>query len=329
MRVETTNIRMDYDHSAIKLDSRKELAALVKAYGNQVSEDPGSQAPNGTNASDPTSGARGSTNCDAPGYAKDPLEELKKDPDYQDKKKLLDAAQKLENGQGLYFIDEEFGGGFEHGLGDGKINMANIEDAAKDPSSRGYQAARLLLDNPRLFSLIDADGDDLLTEGELRAFIAATKGEIQAMEKQAQESAASTNGTNGPPPSDSSNTARPPGGSSTNPPKESGTSETDLEKKFKEMTPIPAPSNDKTLDGAAANMNNLLGWTESEISRLSELYGQAEGNTKLQKEIETRMNELTRRAQSIASMMNQIMTMLSNISKMQSDIAMNSIRNMK
>jgi hypothetical protein len=102
----------------------------------------------------------------------------------------------------------------------------------------------------------------------------------------------------------------------------------DVRAEMSQETPKPTPSTLGGLEGAQENMNNLLGWADTEMERLSGLYAKT-SDPAAQKEIENKMNALTRKMQQISNMMNQIMSMISNISKMWSDISMNAIRNMK
>jgi hypothetical protein len=102
----------------------------------------------------------------------------------------------------------------------------------------------------------------------------------------------------------------------------------DVRAEMAQETPKPTPSTLGGLEGAQENMNNLLGWADTEMERLSGLYAKT-SDPAAQKEIENKMNALTRKMQQISNMMNQIMSMISNISKMWSDISMNAIRNMK
>jgi hypothetical protein len=101
-----------------------------------------------------------------------------------------------------------------------------------------------------------------------------------------------------------------------------------VETDIKKETAKPEPSKLSGLEGAQENMNNMLGWSESELDRLTKMFSQTT-DPAAQKQIENQMNTINRRMQQISNMMTQIMNMISNLSKMWSDISMNSIRNMK
>ncbi len=95
-----------------------------------------------------------------------------------------------------------------------------------------------------------------------------------------------------------------------------------------EALPKPPPSQFGGLEGASENLNNMVGWAEAETDRLTTLMGQTDDPAVL-KQLEAKINQMSRRMQQMTALMNQIMTAMQNISKMYSDIAMNSVRNMK
>ena len=95
-----------------------------------------------------------------------------------------------------------------------------------------------------------------------------------------------------------------------------------------EALPKPPPSQFSGLEGASENLNNMVGWAEAETDRLTTLMGQTDDPAVL-KQLEAKINQMSRRMQQMTALMNQIMTAMQNISKMYSDIAMNSVRNMK
>lgn len=257
-----------------------------------------------TSGSRATSDARASTQPSNQGYAEDPLARLKADPEYKELLEYIKAAEDFNAQAGFYQIDREFGGWWGAGTGDYKVDWGNIEDAAKNGTGATKTLAQQMLKHPGLFQLLDKDKDGLLSADELRGGLAALRSQKTAMEQKAREAAA---------PADKN---------------EPGPEAGEAGKTAGEVTPRPELSKTGGLEGASENLNNLLGWSEQELTRLTDLYAKETDPARL-KQIENKMNEIQRRMQQITAMLNQVMTLMSNISKMRSDIAMNAIRNIR
>ena len=298
-------------------------ASSVPNQSNTVcSDNNGTQSTSQAQQSEPTDGARATTtqSCIDPGYGMEQMSKLQDDPDYKDTLYLLDKAEQLERGQGLYFIDAEFGGLFGIGKNDGMIDRGNIEAAAKDPCSPGHEAAKMLMENPRLFAAIDANNDGLITKDELHAFIDKMKAQKKSIEdsyalKAKSPSIGIVTGPvikPTPPPGQGSKPQPPPVTHAPPPPPPS----------------TPVLSSRGGLEGASENINNALSSCEDQMAQLSAQMA-ATDDPKQQAAIQNKMNALERRMQMLSSMYQEIMTVLSNLSKMQSDIAMTFIRNMK
>lgn len=91
-------------------------------------------------------------------------------------------------------------------------------------------------------------------------------------------------------------------------------------------TPKPTPSTKPGIEGALENLASAQDWIQKEITRLAE---EAAKDPSKAGALQAQMTNLTNQSQMLSNMTNQLSQMLSNMTKMWSDIAMNSIRNIK
>ncbi|GMU58633.1 MAG: hypothetical protein AMXMBFR34_03960 [Myxococcaceae bacterium] len=302
---------------------------------NQTTVQNGGNAPAAPPPPTPSADAQQSFADTTQGYANPPaqdpikkaLEDLKQDPDYQQILSELAFFEGIEDG--FYAIDAQFGGSCWSGLRDGKINIGNIEAAAADASSPGHAAAQKLLQNAKLLSKLDSDGDGLYSKAELSKVIADLKTNKTQKETDVRAAAsppppAPAPGTTAPPP--------PPGGKppTTSPPPGSGDSATGTTEEYKFN---PADLEIKQFKSSATGTGELLadslGHVQSEIERLTDLKAKAlaAGKPEDAARIDAQINKMNMCLQMVMSSMQQNQTMLSNIAKMWSDMAMTSIRN--
>lgn len=271
----------------------------------------------------------------APPPAADPaakaLEALKQDPDYQQILSELDFFKGIEDG--FYAIDAQFGGTLWSGLRDGKIDIGNIQDAAADASSPGYAAAQKLLQNPKLLSKLDSDGDGCYSKAELSKVITDLK--TTKTQKETDARAAASPPPPAPAPGGTAPPPLPPGGKPPGPTPsptpgsgDSAPPDTAEEYKFN-----PADLEIKQFKSSATGTGELLadslGHVQSEIERLTDLKAKAlaAGKPEDAAKIDVQINKMNMCLQMVMSSMQQNQTMLSNIAKMWSDMAMTAIRN--
>lgn len=275
----------------------------------------------------PSEGGRDTVAQQPVGYSDIPFvvqDRLATDREYQDAKKLLELVLQLEDGQGLYFIDQQFGGLLGEGLGDGLISMADIKAAAADPAAPGHEAAKMLLRNPRLVSLLDPDGNGCISAESLRALADELKAQVYGKEADVEAQILAERGA----PAGSA------GGAAVGEAGEAGALEAEaaVDETGREAeasgaaTPRPAPSTKPGVEGASENLANAADWLQQEMLRLAnEAAAHPEKATALNQQIAMMQAQL----QAIMNLMNQLTTLMSNLSKLWSDIAMNSIRNLK
>lgn len=240
---------------------------------------------------------------------------LADDPSYVNTTKELATAEAM-------FVDFSLVEANSLWAGDGKLTLADLRAVADDPlrPDSVRDAARRLLANPQIWAAASKDGVTLSNQ-DLMNFINGKKAELALARKEVEGQVREDLGA--PPPKTAENGS--PTGNDTS---ATGTKADPALGQIDQAAEKPAPSTLGGMEGAYENANNLLGWAEGEMDRLNALLAKTD-DPKTQKMIENKMNQLTRRMQSITAMITQLATMMSNISKMYSDIAMNSLRNMK
>lgn len=276
-------------------------------------------------ASGPTEGARGST-VPLTGYArtKEMVEERLADrPDYQELKTTLSQAEQLASDFALVEANSLC-------AGDGVLVWADILAVIDDPLRPGgvREAAARLRNNPTVWEGF-AKGDNRASTGDVAAFIAGLKSQMKAIRDEvsaevkadvkAEQGAAAGNAGS------STGTSAAIGQTPADP---KAAAAAQIRADSEAALPKPPPSQFAGLEGASENMNNMIGWGEAEIDRLTQLMSKTDDPAVL-KQLENKVNQMTRRMQQMTALMNQVMTMMSNISKMYSDIAMNSVRNLR
>lgn len=283
----------------------------------------------------PSADAQSAAGSGSEGYATPPqdpvkkaLEELKQDPEYT---KLLSQIAFFEGiERGFHAIDAQFGGAFWSGLRDGKIDIGNIEAAARDSSSSGHEVAKKLLQSPELLSKLDRNSDGLYTKEELQAVLDELKSAKATMEKDARAAASPPAA----PQAGGSTSAPPTGGEQTPPVTTAPTPGTEArngeesEYQFKtadlEIRPFRSSAT-----GTGELLADSMGHVQSEIERLTNLKAKAlaAGKPEDAAKIDVQINKMNMCLQMVMSAMQQQQTMLSNIAKMWSDMAMTAIRN--
>ncbi|MDP1822939.1 MAG: hypothetical protein Q8L48_06850 [Archangium sp.] len=270
---------------------------------------------------------------------KEAEDRLISDPSYRAEKEKYEMLQSIK--EGFMSID----GGVQGFSFDGLVELWDLEALVgrADAPEGAKEAARLLLAHPDLWLELKAltNNGNRVSLDVFRNVLAASaeklKGLKDGAKKEVKEEdaqrlgAAQTGGAN--PGAQTGSTSAP----ATQTPEEAKKA-AEAEKKAADAKaimaeadqalPKPAPSQFSGLEGASENLNNMVGWAEAETDRLTKLMGKTDDPAVL-KQLEMKINQMSRRMQQMTALMNQIMTAMQNISKMYSDIAMNSVRNMR
>lgn len=218
---------------------------------------------------------------------------------------------------------------------DQTLTMGEIYDVASGNFPADMKAAaKRLLDNPELLDKLK-NGDDKYTSndiGRLRKEFDDRRTAIrQSTEDQVRADLGAAARVNTEPATGSGAPAGTSGSGSVDggtPAPGTGAPGQDILAEAGKPLPKPPPSQQSGLEGASENINNMIGWGEQEIDRLTTLMGKTDDPATL-KQLENKINQMSRRMQQMSAMLQQIMTMMTNLSKMYSDIAMNSVRNIK
>ncbi len=282
---------------------------LTQTPLNAVDDHAGAQSPP---ASGPTEGARGAT-VPLTGYArtKEMVEERLADRrDYQELKTTLSQAEQLASDFALVEANSLC-------AGDGVLVWADILAVANDtlrPDSVRQAAARLR-DNPTVWEGF-AKGDNRASTGDVAAFIASLKSQMKAIrdevsaEVKADVKAEQGAATPGPGPAGAN----------------SGGAAATGQQSATSQIPRPPPSDRPGMDGATENLANTADYLQQQMMALADEASKDPSKATLNAQ---KIAMLQNQFQSVTNMMNQMTQMLSNLSKMWSDVAMNSIRNLK
>lgn len=251
-------------------------------------------------AQTPTSAARETTQPTSTGYAAStpPAES-------QESK---DAAQQLSDLQLMSSLPNKFNSDAEHGV----FSLAWIRAVANDrlrlPSER--EAAQRLLANPQ-WARADADHSGKLTLGEAAAHADKLKSGVSAT-----PSSGGTSSANGPSDADVTGASGTTGSSSSAPPKKTVQDVMD-------SVPKPSPSTKEGIEGALENLGNSADYLQKQMEAIA-------NDPNLDPAMKTaKLSNLQAQQQAAMNMLNQLAQMMQNTIKLWSDIAMNSVRNIK
>jgi hypothetical protein len=290
---------------------RQKIKHSKASNDNEVgqSNDSGAQTNNGN----PTASARETVTAQHKDVEEMTEDRCRENPEYVALQDKLAACEGLE--EMFLLIDKNVGW-----RDDGIVLMSDILALVNDtnqPNTKLRESAKWLNDHRDvLFAL--KKGDDRIGLHDVQNFIAGMKAELKGMKDVAraevkEEMGIKTGTQTGA--TQSAATAGSPEGAA-------------IMTEAGQALPKPVPSQMSGLEGASENLNNMIGWGESEIDRLTTLMGKTDDPAVL-KQLENKINQMSRRMQQMTALMNQIMTAMQNISKMYSDIAMNSVRNIR
>ncbi len=289
---------------------------ITQAGDNTVSDHATSQQ---TSNNQPTDGAREVTTPKNPSHAdieRMTEERLMEDPEYVALKEKLDSCSGVE--EMFLLIDKNVGIRDDDTITMGDI-FALVNDTRADVTVRA--GAKWLNDHRDVLSELrkgSGKTDDFIGLHDVKNFIQGMKDQLKAMKNTARDEIRGEQGVKTTSAAATGTPAQAPGaGNAAGVMAEAGQS-----------LPKPAGSEFSGLEGATANLNNMIGWGEAETDRLTGLMAKTDDPAVL-KQLETKINQMSRRMQQMAALMNQLMTAMQNISKMYSDIAMNSVRNIK
>ncbi|PZR08244.1 MAG: hypothetical protein DI536_25395 [Archangium gephyra] len=268
-------------------------------------------------ASGPSQGAAETTLAGKkPGYAEIQSmvdDALSKNDEYIDLSANITRA--IDLGKDVQTCLSDYGVGMDRTLTEGEIR-----DLAKIGSTPAIRAAaQRLIDNHGLLAKF-LNGNDAMTMSDVSRVCDEMKtrqGEIRkSTERQIRSDidAKPLTGSSGDPSTGTSPNTGTPGNDGTTP--EPPSTE----------TPKPPPSTRPGTEGALENLANGQEWIQKEIERLA---NEAAKDPAKAPALQARISMLQNQFQVLANMSTQINQMMSNITKMWSDIAMNSVRNIK
>lgn len=297
-----------------------EHANLPGRTTNFVSQQVAEQyANNQTQQSDhkPTDGSRECTEPKGPSWEdiqSSLKDRLANNSEYQDLKKLQDGMSQVEQDFNL-LMQNHFT------VDDGFLTYADLMAVSNDGRRPQYvrdAANRLLANNRAWMEITGADGR--ASGAEVAAFRERLGSAMRNIEKTEEDQVRTDLGA----------VARTPANGSKDPATGAGeTNETPRGDKPPEAsteTPKPPPSTRPGTEGALENLANGQDWIQKEIERLA---NEAAKDPAKAPALQARISMLQNQFQVLANMSTQINQMMSNITKMWSDIAMNSVRNIK
>lgn len=254
-------------------------------------------------------------NADLPYVIED---RLKTDPAFLEAQAALAEVSTLE--ADFTLVDRHTGAAADKRIEYGNL-VALVNDKGADAAARA--AAQRLLDNASLWNAISKD-DQWVGIHDVKALIQERKNAVntarEAVANQARAERGVPTATTG-----ASNDAATmnPGAGTTTP---DGTTPADGTSPTDATTPKPPPSTKPGVEGALENLANGQDWIQKELERLA---NEAAADPSKATALQAKMTMLQNQYQALANMTTQLSQMLSNLTKMWSDIAMNSVRNIK
>lgn len=248
-------------------------------------------------------------------------ERLADNDEYQEVKTLLDGCATL---LADFALVDKHTGLF---LNDGKITLDNLYALVGDPlaNADAKAAAQRLLDNQDIWTKL-AKGDDLVGKQDVSDFIDGLKAKKREIEGATRKEVADELY---PPKSSSSSSAATGGGGEVStsgggnaPAAGGGESGSTIDTSFHP----PKPSDKPGMEGASENLAGTADALQDQMMRLAEQAAKDPANAA---KFNQQIAMLQAQFQAITNMMSQLSQLMSNLSKMWSDVAMNSIRNLK
>lgn len=247
-------------------------------------------------------------------------ERLMSDPEYRELKEKYESCKGLE--EMFHLIDVSVGW-----RNDDKIILTDILALVEDPNTpyKAARAAAMWLNEHRDVWSAIAKGDNLVGLHDVKEYLAQMKGQLKEMKEKVRSEIKAEVAPAASAPSGGAGASGAPGsagGAAGGPAGASSTAESSPESKV----PRPSPSTKAGMEGATENLANTADYLQAQMMALAE---DASKNPEHASLNASKIAMLQNKFQAITNMMNQLTQMLSNMSKMWSDVAMNSIRNLK
>lgn len=205
-------------------------------------------------------------------------------------------------------LEAKFKGGDIHP--DGKLSKQDVAWAADNTEipQALRDVAKRMVNDPRLFNIIDKNNDGLITRDEILACITDLKGKL-SIANGALSSA---------PPAQVGATAS----------TAAAATATDGPKVTVPNTNFPpiTPSRQSGIEGAIENLSSTANSVQDQITTLT---NQLTGDTKADQAVASKIAQLNTKLQMLMNLQSSLITMMSNIAKLWSETSMNAIRNMK
>lgn len=294
-------------------DIEKPAKKIIQDAGENSVSDHGasSQTSNG-----PTGGARESTPNKAPGYAEIEQmteERLMSDPEYRELKEKLEMCGGLE--AMFHLIDKNVG--FRN---DDKICLDDILALVNDtnqPNKELREAGKWLNDHREIWSAI-SKGDNLVGLHDVKDFLAGMKSELKGMKDSVRNDIKAENGV----------------GASSSPSAATGTGAAPSTSQPTSSEPgqlfkAPTLSTKPGMEGAVENIGNTLTAIGNATSDLAAQLANPDLKPEERQKLQAKYNELQQLQSMLTAMYTQIQEAIANLMKMYSDVAKNSIQNMR
>jgi hypothetical protein len=235
-------------------------------------------------------------------------ERLANDPDYQR------VDQELKDALGLqkdWLLVE----GNSPMANDGKLTLADISVVASDPlrPQNVRDAANRLLANPTFLTAVNKD-DTLASAQDVAAYVQGLRTEMKAQKDAVTAEVKQERGVQANPQAGAAADSATPNGA----PAPAATGSTPAQ-----SVPLPPPSDKPGMEGAMENLGNMGDYYSKQMLAIANDSSIDPGKKS------ALIADLQTKQQATMNMLNQLIQMMQNTSKLWSDIAMNSVRNIK
>lgn len=241
-------------------------------------------------------------------------ERLMEDPEYRKLKEQLDLCGGLEDV--LLQIDSV--GIFSN---DRKICWDDVQALVNDvhqPNTAAREAAKFLNDHKQIWAAICGD-DNLVSLADVQKYLTGMKDQLKAMKDSARADIKAENGV-GASSSPSAATGTGAAASTSQPTSSEGPGQ---------LFKAPTLSTKPGMEGAVENIGNTLTAIGNATSDLAAQLANPDLKPEERQKLQARYNELQQLQSMLTAMYTQIQEAIANLMKMYSDVAKNSIQNMR
>lgn len=310
------------NYGASQLDGPKTLHNTA-ANNNEVSQSTPSQGAASQadpSTSTPTGGGRETTTSNVPGYAeieRMTQERLEADPEYQKLKAkeaaLAQAQLDFATVDGITFLGKD----------DGIVTIQELRSLAEDPlrDEAIRNAAQRLLNNTALWNelaknLSDGVVDNKVGTADVMRLIEDTAAKLKGMREETRTDIRGEVGA-----AVAANAAQAPGAA--------GGSGASAAAGGSPLFRSPTLSAKPGMEGAVENINNTLQSIGNEIADISMQLTNSKLTPEDRQALQNKYNDLLQLQGMLTNMFKQLQEAIASMIKMYSDVAMNSVRNMK